>query len=327
MFEFPEKMMRVFKSAVLQEKLEKDGFVIVDFYSEEEIQAATALYYKIHPADKKGFYPATYSFDKKFREEMDKGLKEIGKRSIEYYLTDVKVVCSSYIVKTPGPESGMSIHQDMTLIDESRFTGINIWIPLVDLTVENGTLFLLPGSHRIFPTYRGSSIREFFSDVMDEMLDYLQPVFIKAGQAVIFDQSIIHYSPPNYTDKIRIVTNTYFCHKDTEFRTYFWDNTTDEKFVEGFLQDDNFMLDYEQFGHNLTKRPTVGKSLGLIPYNFPKINQSFLESRFKKTNARLLVNNAIPEVYRKPAPSESGITSTEQIVRKTILQRLREIIS
>jgi len=325
MFEF-SKMKRVFKDAQLQEDFEKNGYVIVDFYSEEEIQEATDLYYKIHPADEKGFYPATYSFDKRFRDEMDKGLKKIGSRSIETYLTDIKVVCASYIVKTPGPESGMSIHQDMSLVDESRFTGINIWIPLVDLSVENGTLFLIPGSHRIFPTYRGSSIREFFSDVMDEMLDYLHPVFIKAGQAVIFDQSIIHYSPPNYSDKIRIVTNTYFCHKDTEFRTYFWDNTTEEKFVEGFAQDDNFMLDYEQFGANLTKRPAIGKSLGLIPYNFPRIDKSFLEKRFERTNARELVNDAVPKAIRQTA-TKTNQENALSPVKKNIFQRILELVS
>lgn len=324
MFEFA-KMLRVFKDPKLQEGLERDGYVIVDFYSEGEVQDAINLYYKLHPVDEKGFYPGTYSFDKKYRDEMDKVLKKIGSRSIESYLTDIKVVCASFIVKTPGPESGMSIHQDMTLIDESRFTGINIWIPLVDLTVQNGTLFLLPGSHRIFPTYRGSSIREFFSDVMDDMLDYLHPVYIKAGQAVIFDQSIIHYSPPNYSDKIRIVTNTYFCHKDTEFRTYFWDNTTEEKFVEGFVQDDNFMLDYDQFGHDLTKRPTVGKSLGLIPYNFPRIDKTFLESRFQKTNARQLVKDAIPKTELKQLVTKDTIIINGE--KKNFFQRIKDLVN
>jgi len=52
----------------------------------------------------------------------------------------------------------MCVHQDMTLVDESKFSGINIWVPLVDLTEKNGVLQVLPGSHRIFPRYRGSTI-------------------------------------------------------------------------------------------------------------------------------------------------------------------------
>lgn len=322
MFEFA-KMKRVFVDPRLQETFEKDGYIIVDFYKPEETQAAIDLYYKLHPVNEKGFFPGTYSLDKTYRNEMDKGLKEIGSRSISSYLTDIKVICASYIVKTPGPESGMSIHQDMSLVDESRFTGINIWIPLVDLTIQNGALFVLPGSHRIFPTYRGSSIGEFFGNVMDDMLDFLHPVLIKAGQAVIFDQSIIHYSPPNYSDKIRIVTNTYFTYKDAEFRTYFWEPSMGESHVEGFAQDDNFMIDYEQFGANIRQRPQIGKSLGLIPYNFPKIDRGFLETRFEKTNARELVRNAIPkEETTEEVPNDKDTRA----VKRNFFQRIKELI-
>jgi len=317
MYEFPV-MKKVFKSDDLQAAFEKNGYVIVDFYNEEEVKAAEALYYRIHPADAKGFVPGTYSHDKQFRDEMDKVLKDIGSRSIEHYLIDIRVVCASFIVKTPGPESGMSIHQDMTLVDESRFTGINIWVPLVDLSVENGALFILPGSHRLFPTYRGSSIDEFFSEVMDDMLDYLHPVTIPAGKAVIFDQSIIHFSPPNFSNQIRIVTNTYFTHKDAAFRTYWWNESMGRTHVEGFAQDDNFMLDYEQFGTDIRQRPRVGQSLGLIPYNFPKIDRAWLENHYTKTNARTLVEAAVPEEHRKKQESAPP--------RKGILQRIKDLV-
>jgi hypothetical protein len=317
MYEFPE-IRNVFKSDELQAEFQKNGYVIVDFYTPEEIKEAEDLYFRIHPSDAKGFVPGTYSHDKEFRDEMDRELKRIGNRSIEHYLTDIKVVCASFIVKTPGPESGMSIHQDMTLVDESRFTGINIWVPLVDLSVENGALFILPGSHRFFPTYRGSSIAEFFSGVMDEMLDYLHPVTIKAGKAVIFDQSIIHFSPPNYSDKIRIVTNTYFTHKDAEFRTFWWNESLGNKHVEAFAQDNNFMLDYDQFGTDIRQRPRVGRSLGLVPYDFPKIDKAWLESRLEKTNARQLVAAAVPEHLRKAQQVNEP--------RKGIIQRIKELV-
>jgi hypothetical protein len=34
----------------------------------------------------------------------------------------------------------------MSLVGESRFAGINIWVPLIELTIENGTLFVLPSN-------------------------------------------------------------------------------------------------------------------------------------------------------------------------------------
>jgi hypothetical protein len=69
--------------------------------------------------------------------------------------------------------------------------------------------------------------------------------------------------------------------------------------VEAFAQDDAFMTNFEQFGDNIQDRPKVGQSLGLIPYDFPTIDLPYLEANFKRTNARRLINAALP---RKKAP-------------------------
>lgn len=325
MFQFPEKMLPVFRDAHHQEEFEKNGFLILPFYTAEEVKELEGLYHRLHPTDEKGFFPSTFSKDKNYRYEADSEIRRIGNRSIEKYCSDIKVVCGSFIVKSPGPESGMCVHQDMSLVDESRFTGINIWVPLVDLTVENGALFVLPKSHRILPTYRGSSIPEFFSDVMDNMIDYLQPVLVKAGEAVFFDQSIIHFSPPNYSDKIRIVTNTYFTHQTSEFRTYYWDKDTFGNRVEAFAQDDNFMTNFEQFGENIKDRPKVGQSLGLVDYNFPKVDKLFLETHFTKTNSRELIAAHTPKANTL-VTAEKGVVM-EAPARKSFFQRIKDLVA
>ncbi len=321
MFQFPDKMLKVFRDENHQRDFEKNGFIILPFYDIQEINELDALYHRLHPKDEKGFFPSTFSNDKNYRNEADSEIKRIGNRSIEKYCCDIKVVCGSFIVKSPGPESGMCVHQDISLVDESRFTGINIWVPLIDLTIENGTLFVLPGSHRIFPTYRGSSIPEFFSPVMDDMIDYMQPVIIKAGEAVFFDQSIIHYSPPNFSNGIRIVTNTYFTHQSSEFRTYYWDKNNANQ-VEAFAQDDNFMTNFEQFGENIKDRPKVGKSLGVVDYNFPLADKNYFEAHFEKSNARALIEKAKPVLQKAEEPKTVSTTPE----KKNILQRLKSFL-
>lgn len=295
MFQFPNKMLKVFKDPEIQKSFEENGYVILPFYEEEDIKELEACYYKMHPENEVGFFPSTFSNDKEYRSVADTEIRRVGQKYIDKYCENIRVICGSFIVKNPSSDSGMCVHQDMSLVDESRFTGINIWVPLTDLSIENGALFVLPKSHRLFPTYRGSSIPEFFSPVMDEIIDYLEPVVIKAGQAVFFDQSIIHFSPPNYSDRPRIVTNTYFTHQDAEFRTYFWDGETPNK-VEAFEQDKDFMLNFEQFGNNIQQRPEIGTSLGLVDYDFPKIDEHFLATHFKKTNARKLIEGVAPQI-------------------------------
>jgi hypothetical protein len=325
MFQFPDKMLPVFADAKHQSDFEKNGFIILPFYNEAEIKELEELYYRLHPNNENGFFPSTFSKDKTYRYEADREIRRIGARSINYYCIGIKVMCGSFIVKNPGPDSGMCVHQDMSLVDESRYTGINIWVPLVDLTVENGTLFVIPGSHRVLPTYRGSSIPEFFAPVMDAMTDYLQPIIIKAGEAVFFDQSIIHFSPPNYSDKIRIVTNTYFAHSNTEFRTYYWNKDEYGNAVEAFAQDDGFMTNFEQFGDNIRDRPKVGLSLGLVDYHFPTIDAAFLEGRFTKTDARNMIEKEKPKKHDQNIAADTKPPSAAK--KQNLFNRIKSLIS
>jgi ectoine hydroxylase-related dioxygenase (phytanoyl-CoA dioxygenase family) len=152
---------------------------------------------------------------------------------------------------------------------------------LVDLTPKNGAIQVLPGSHRLYPTYRGSTIKGIYEEVSEQIKPYLQTLYLKAGEAVFFDQSIIHYSDANLSDDVRIVTNTYFTHKDATFRIAYWKEEFGKK-VELFEENDSFMTDFEQFGHNIHNRPEVGTSLGLIDYDFPQISEQQLNRLYGK---------------------------------------------
>jgi hypothetical protein len=279
MFQFPEKIKKIFKEDNLQEEFEKNGFVILDFYTSDEVQYLLNLYRELHPEDEKGFFPSTFSKDKKYRITADEEIRKVGNRSIENYLTDIKVICGSFIVKSPGEDSIMDVHQDMTLVDESEFTGVNIWCPLVDLTDDNGLLYALPESHRIYPTYRGASLPTIYQDVYDDVKKYSIPLYLKAGQAVIFDQSILHWSKPNLSSEVRPVTNIYFTNKEARFQICYHDKNGNGK-VEIFAQDDSFMTDFEQFGENIYDKPKIGISRGLFDYNFPFLTKKELDLRY-----------------------------------------------
>jgi len=280
MFTF-SKMLKVFRDEAQQQQFERDGYLVLPFYNENEIKELNALYQRLHPKDEQGFFPSTFSKDKQYRTVADEEIRKIGQRSMDKYLQDVKVICGSFIVKSPVPESAMCVHQDMTLVDESKFTGINIWVPLLDLNDENGTLEVLPGSHRIYPTYRGSTIPGIYEEITDDIKKYLVKLYPKAGEAIFFDQSIIHYSDANRSNGIRAVTNTYFTHKNATFQICYWKEDFGKK-IEVFEEDEHFMTDFDQFGHNIHDRPKIGKSLGLYDYDFPKLTTEYLALRYGK---------------------------------------------
>ena len=89
---------------------------------------------------------------------------------LENILIDYKMFMGSFIVKHNDKNSELGVHQDMTLVDESIYTGINVWAPLCDTNEKNGTLYLIPKSHKIFSTYRNATIPNIYDQYYDCLL-------------------------------------------------------------------------------------------------------------------------------------------------------------
>lgn len=131
------------------------------------------------------------------------------------------------------------------MVDETKYTGINVWCPLIDLTDNNGVLQILKGSHRIIPTYRGATVPCLYGSMKDEeIVPYLTPVYVKAGQAIIFDQSIIHYSAANTSNERRITTNIFVIHKEASIRIAYYNKELHPDKVELFDEEDSFLTNF-----------------------------------------------------------------------------------
>lgn len=274
---------RVFKDIELQKQLNDNGFVVLDFLNTTELQYLINFYHNKHPESVHGFYTSTFAKDTDYRKEVDTAIQSQMKRNLDNYFFDYKVHCGSFIVKGADEKSVLKMHQDMTLVDESVFTGINIWIPLIDLTSENGAIELLPKSHRLFKTYRGASLPDIYNGIEESVHKLMQPLYLKAGQAVVFDQSIIHYSPANRSKEVRPVINTFITHKDAIIKICYWDKNERNE-IEIFEQAPDFMVNFQNFGHDIYSRPSIGSSLGFVPFDFPKITEDLLLKEYQFKN-------------------------------------------
>lgn len=267
----------IFSDPTLQAEFHENGYVIVPFISQEQISELFGVYKHCYPDGVQGFFSTTFANNVEHREMVNRSIREICIEQIENIFENYKILFSSFIVKAPGENSRLIMHQDMTLVDEDFYSGINIWCPMVDLTDTNGAIEVLPKSHRFYKTYRGSSIPDIYDNVKSEVVGLMQPCYLKAGEAIIFDQSIIHNSPPNLSDTERPTINTFVAHRDARIKICYWDKETFGDNIEIFEQEDDFLEKFENFGHNIFSRPTIGTSLGLFPYDFPKLTVEQIE--------------------------------------------------
>ncbi len=281
MFNFPTDYCEILSDKSSHQELANKGFVVVPFYNDDQLQSLKDLYKAIQPNSLSGMYPSTFSLDESYRSKADEGIKRVASESISRTFKEHKTVAASFIVKYPGANSYMDIHQDMTLLDESTYSGINIWCPIQDVTLDNGVLYVLPRSHRIIPTYRSASIRPLYDKliVKNAIAKFSSPIEVKAGEAIIFDQSILHFSEANHSNLPRIVTNIFMTHKNAKFQIAYHESSFGNR-VELYEQEDGFMTNYKQFGENITDRPKIGRSKGLFEYDFPRLNLNLLKVNY-----------------------------------------------
>jgi phytanoyl-CoA hydroxylase len=115
---------------------------------------------------------------------------------------DVKAMQSMLFIKAEG-KPGQAWHQDEYFIPTRDHSLTAIWIALDDATVDNGCLWVIPGSHAAAVIYPGREIDDDRFDCTTEAYRFPYqdsdsiPVEVPAGGAVIFDGYLLHRSLPN----------------------------------------------------------------------------------------------------------------------------------
>lgn len=126
---------------------------------------------------------------------------------------DVKCMQSMLFIKPPGFQ-GQAWHQDEIYIPTRDQSLTGAWIALDDATVENGCLYVLPGSHKgILYDQRPHEDPDEFDSApeshgFDESAEI--PVEVKAGDVVFFNGYLLHRSRKNRSQVYRrVLVNHY----------------------------------------------------------------------------------------------------------------------
>lgn len=200
--------MQIFNSPELQEKYEKDGYIIIDFLSEDQIRKYLEFWEKSPKSYANGIFTSVFGWNEEENLSFSKLIAEHFQPAVNQLMTKWEVDGATFMVKGPSaePQTEFKLHQDYNMLDESISPSLGLWVALVDINEKNGGLFVLPGSHRKFAgTIRGANITSLFLTVDHQIEKIIKHISLKAGQACIFSHSLFHGSYPNYTSDERIV--------------------------------------------------------------------------------------------------------------------------
>ena len=159
-------------------------------------------------------------------------LSQITGAHLAHWSGNVKCMQSMLFIKPPG-YPGQSWHQDENYIPTRDRSLIGAWIAIDDAYVENGCMWVIPGSQQpgyLYPTRRHGNPDEF--DTHDEMATGFDespqiPVEVKAGSVVFFNGYLLHQSLRNRTqDSYRRVLVNHFLSSESLLP---WVKTSDEQ--------------------------------------------------------------------------------------------------
>lgn len=195
---------QILKDLNLDRQLLENGFVIVPFLNSSMVNDLKDFYYQNHPNSLEGMYATAHVPDIPFRMKMNDFIKEKFHDSIHQYFNQCQALGGSYIAKGKGTKGALVPHQDWNIVDETQYRSFNIWVPLVDLNENNGALMIEPGSHLWDFNYRSSNIPFAYPEKEHDLWKNMLSLRMKAGEALIYDHRLIHASPENQTDEIRL---------------------------------------------------------------------------------------------------------------------------
>ncbi|MBS1618515.1 MAG: phytanoyl-CoA dioxygenase family protein [Bacteroidetes bacterium] len=261
------KIQQIFRDPVHQELFERDGYVVIDLTSADTVQEIARQFYNINESVPSGFSSGATIADQQVKDklfaDMDAALQADMDRAFIHY----KKLGSTFLCKAPGENSKVNVHQDWSVVDEKRYASATVWIPTQAVDEHNGALRVLPGSHLFFDKYRNNNIPISYRGSEEMLWENMFIVPMKPGQAFILNHAVLHASPPNMTDKERLVI-AYGITSAEAGLAFYYKAATPGSPVEKYLMPDDFFLRY----HNIGERPLFGDKVQEFPYEVPAVS-------------------------------------------------------
>ena len=249
-----QTMVPLFKNTAQQDFFEKNGYLLLPALNQDDISQLRDLYSELGIKDEKGygFHVAMDNADKDLVQKMVTKITDVVLPKVQEYLHETQLFTASFVVKEPNPQGVVPPHQDWSFVEnEIDHCSVTCWIPLQDVTMDNGCMGVIKGSNHFFESHRPSPSPQVETPLKKHMFTifpFLELIEMKAGEALIFNNKTIHASPPNITNETRLAVGLGFTQKEAEIRHYFLKPGTNDTLLkykitpDFFLKHDNSQL-------------------------------------------------------------------------------------
>lgn len=240
--------------------LKEAGYVVTPLLGADQVAELKEIFLGFHAKKIGGFHATMYHPGEANRILAYESVRRVIEPLLNKLLLNYRVCIGNFMVKEPqDEESLMPMHQDWSFVDEPEQMAVHVWIPLVDVTPENGCLAVIPGTHLFSDAIRPHADDIPYRELMPLLqAHYAKELSMKAGEAIIYDGRLIHGSRPNRTGERRLSTSAITVPVGQRVLHAV---RVDPGHIEVFEVGDDFFWTYQLF-----QRPQGVRSLGVIDY-------------------------------------------------------------
>lgn len=263
-----------------QKQLIEKGYVKTSFLSQEEVSDILDTLLQVHPDNNfapngdnlayGSFHNSLLEKDIEYKKKIMNIIVESFSPHINKLFDNYEIFTSSFFIKPPGLGE-VPAHQHFPLTDNINDRTVIIWCPLVDVDETNGTLQVVEGSHKIIPGIFAYGSPTCFIDYLEEMKKYSKAISLKAGECIIFDDKLIHWSGKNNSELPRITASALCIPKNVN-PVFFHLDQHNSRNLEVLEIDQNFFIENRLAG-DLIERPKNCKSLGFVENKYQMLSE------------------------------------------------------
>lgn len=253
-------MRTTFRDSILQKEFERRGYILLpQLLDAGDVKALKELFISFQGKCTGPFHTSHFSSDLVYKKKVHDTMSAIVYPRVAPYLERYIPLFGNLMVKNPEPNVAMDLHADWAYVDEAQSRSVAIWAPLIDTTPDNGRFGIIEGSHHITNKVRGPLILQSTRDHEPQWeRQYGKLLPMRAGDVIIYDHALLHYSPPNKSNTPRPAINLTLAPEEGPWLHYCQPEGANE--IEVYeVTDPEFFMRYDHF-----RRPEMGTLSGKI---------------------------------------------------------------
>jgi hypothetical protein len=274
----------IFKDTTWNKEINEDGFVKCKFLEANDIadllSIANSFGFKtgdVYKGKLVGMNVSLFDARKEQREKFFDAVWNILASKVNNVLDRYEPVMINFWSKLPGG-GDLELHQNWTHVNEADYTSLSLWIPLQPTSRKNGTLEVVPKSHKKIGTVRGPGIGHMFERIEKEIIDkYLIPIDLEVGEVAFIDDSIVHYTGHNNDVSPRNSIQVLLKPAEAPALFFIGDGKEVDNTVKCFEVERNFFSNLE-LSEARIKEPKLAKLVNTFKSDFKQLSLPEFES-------------------------------------------------